>query len=60
MLEFLVSPTWLQITPAPGDPRPAVAETIGPTWGLHLYDFNLTLGNLVNLVGREAAAYKAS
>ena len=37
-----------------------VAETIGPTWGLHLYDFNLTLGNLVSLVGRAAAAYKAS
>jgi hypothetical protein len=52
--------TWLQITPKPGDARPAVAQTLGPTWGLHLYDFNLTLGNLVTLVGKEAAAYKSS
>ena len=52
--------TWLQITPVPGDPRPTVAQTLGPTWGLHLYDFNLPLGDLVNLVRREAAAYKPS
>ena len=37
-----------------------MAETIGPTWGLHLYDFGLPMGDLVKLVGREAAAYKAS
>ncbi|MGO9874402.1 MAG: DUF3089 domain-containing protein [Acidimicrobiia bacterium] len=52
--------TWLQITPAAGDVRPTVAQTLGPTWGLHLYDFNLTLGNLVNLVGKEAQAYTSS
>jgi hypothetical protein len=52
--------TWLQVTPAPGDPRPAVAQTLGPTWGLHLYDFNITLGDLLHLVEREAAAYKPS
>jgi hypothetical protein len=50
----------LQVTPAPGDPRPAVAQTLGPTWGLHLYDFNITLGDLLHLVEREAAAYKPS
>jgi hypothetical protein len=50
--------TWLQITPVPNDPRPAVKQTLGPTWGLHLYDFNITLGNLVELVAREAAAYR--
>jgi hypothetical protein len=27
-----------------------------PTWGLHLLDANIELGNLVTLVGREAAA----
>ena len=52
--------TWLQITPKPGDPRPQVSQTLGPTWGLHLYDFNLPLGDLVNLVGKQAAAYKPS
>jgi hypothetical protein len=50
---------WLQVTPSPGDTRPTVAQTLGPTWGLHLYDFNIALGNLVSLVGHEAAAYGA-
>jgi hypothetical protein len=49
---------WLQVTPAAGDSRPAVAQTLGPTWGLHLDDFNITLGNLVSLVGQEAAAFR--
>jgi hypothetical protein len=52
--------TWLQITPSttPGDPRPVVSQTLGPTWGLHLYDVNLALGDLVNLVRQEAAAHR--
>jgi hypothetical protein len=32
-------------------------QTIGPTWGLHLVDVNIALGNLVSLVGREGVAY---
>jgi hypothetical protein len=52
--------TWLQVTPVAGDNRPSVAQTLGPGWGLHLYDFNLALGNLVALVGSEAAAYRPS
>jgi hypothetical protein len=28
-----------------------------PTWGLHLHDDNVALGNLITLVRREAAAY---
>jgi hypothetical protein len=27
------------------------------TWGLHLADVNIALGNLVDLVGTEAKAY---
>ena len=27
-------------------------ELIGPEWGLHLYDVNIALGNLVNTLGR--------
>ena len=50
--------SWLQVTatPAPGDPRPAVTATLGPTWGYHLDDVNLSLGNLVADVGLEEAA----
>ncbi len=52
--------SWLQINDigAPGDTRPRVADTLGPTWGLHLIDVNIALGNLVSVVGREAAAYR--
>jgi hypothetical protein len=52
--------TWLQVT-APvhaGDTREAVAQTLGPTWGLHLVDVNIALGNLVDLTRTEAAAYQ--
>jgi hypothetical protein len=48
---------WLQIDPAPGDPRPVVSERLGPSWGLHSYDVDLTLGDLVSLVGRQSSAY---
>jgi pimeloyl-ACP methyl ester carboxylesterase len=50
---------WLQIdtTGIAGDTRPVVAQTIGPTWGLHLYDMGLAMGNLVDLVRKQAAAY---
>ncbi len=52
--------SWLQVTatPAPGDPRPTVAATLGSAWGYHSYDVNLALGNLVNDVGLEEAAYR--
>jgi hypothetical protein len=50
---------WLQIDDigAPGDERPRVQTLLPPTWGLHLVDVNIALGNLVTLVKREAAAY---
>src|SRR5262249_4940916 len=52
--------TWLQATPAGGttDPRPLVGNDLGPAWGLHTVDVNIALGNLVELVRREAAAYR--
>ena len=49
--------TWLQITARAGDTRPVVMPTLGPTWGLHLDDVNLSLGNLVNDVMAEETAY---
>ena len=45
-------------TPAPGDTRPVVTESLGPTWGLHLVDVNIALGNLVDVVRSQAAAYR--
>jgi len=51
--------SWLQVN-APvhaGDKRPVVSQTLGPTWGLHLVDVNITLGNLVALVGDESRSY---
>jgi hypothetical protein len=53
--------SWLQIDDAgrPGDSRPRVHAVLGPTWGLHLYDVNLALGNLVDLARDEATAYTA-
>jgi hypothetical protein len=53
--------SWLQVTPldTPGDTRPAVTQTLGPTWGLHLYDVNLALGDLVDLVKTKAQAFHA-
>jgi len=47
---------WLQVDPTPGDPRP-VMDGPRPGWGLHAFDVNLALGNLVELARRQAAAY---
>ena len=52
--------TWLSVTPAGahGDPRPLVlTESDGPEWGYHIDDVNLALGNLVEDVASEEAAY---
>jgi hypothetical protein len=50
---------WLQVdaTNVAGDERPVVSQALGPTWGLHLVDVNIALGNLVELVGKQAAAF---
>ncbi len=41
------------------DPRPVVSDVLGPKWGLHPYDVNLALGNLVGLVRSESSAWRA-
>lgn len=53
--------SWLQVNDAakPGDARGVVTESLGPAWGLHLVDVNIALGNLVQLVHREALAYRS-
>lgn len=50
---------WLQATDvaAATDTRPRLAESLGPAWGLHLFDVNIALGNLEQVVGRQSAAW---
>lgn len=49
---------WLQVTVHQGPvPVPAITESLGPTWGTHLDDVNLLVGDLVMVVAKEAAAY---
>jgi hypothetical protein len=60
--------TWLQISEAPGVSEAQLqereahhevpVELIGPEWGLHLYDVNIAIGNLVNTVALQSAAYR--
>ncbi len=54
--------TWLQVDASrgPGDHRPVVQQPYGPTYGLHPYDVNLALGNLVRIAGSQAQAYARS
>jgi pimeloyl-ACP methyl ester carboxylesterase len=52
--------TWLQVNTikAPGDARPVVTASLGPTWGYHIDDINLVLGNLVSDVSDLEAALR--
>jgi hypothetical protein len=34
-----------------------IGQTVGPTWGLHLVDVNIALGDLVDVARAEGAAY---
>jgi hypothetical protein len=59
--------TWLNIAPKEGVSskvqedllahNEVALELIGPEWGLHLYDVNIALGNLVNTVAVQTQAY---
>ena len=51
--------SWLQVDDrrAAGDTRPRLVDSLGPTWGLHLVDGNIALGDLVKLAGRQGAAW---
>ena len=48
--------TWLQVTETTSnDVRPVVEESLGPTWGYHQDDINLSLGDLISdVVAAEA------
>jgi hypothetical protein len=47
----------LQVTPLGGAQTPTPSPA--PTWGLHLIDANIELGNLLTLVRHESTAYDA-
>lgn len=51
--------TWLQVNDlgTAADPRPRAQPQQGPTFGIHMYDVNIALGNLVSDVRAEEAAY---
>lgn len=48
---------WLHVTPVPGSPLPETDPRLGPQWGLHTVDVSLALGDLVEVVRRQAAAW---
>jgi len=51
--------TWLQITRLSAAPStPTLEGSEGPSWGLHDLDVGLALGNLVELVRSESAAFQ--
>jgi pimeloyl-ACP methyl ester carboxylesterase len=54
--------SWLQVSAPinPGDTRGVVRQILGPTWGLHLVDVNIALGNLISVVGSQATAYESA
>jgi hypothetical protein len=50
----------------PNDPRVddivgdiGIGSNVLANWGLHLVDVNLTMGNLLDIVGAQAKAYSA-
>jgi hypothetical protein len=50
---------WLQIDAqgGAGDTRPQLVDSLGPTWGLHLVDANIAVGDEVGLVAAQAGAW---
>jgi hypothetical protein len=51
--------TWLLVTRSgSATAAPTIVGPDGPTWGLHHWDVGLTLGNSIDLVRTESAAFK--
>ncbi len=50
---------WLQVdrVPTRGDSRPGFSKVENRQWGLHMVDVSIVLGNLVDLVRSQSAAY---
>jgi len=52
--------SFLQVAAVPGSKLPVADGPLGPRWGLHNGDVNLALGDLVDVVRKQAATYAAS
>jgi hypothetical protein len=52
------SPTGARVNDITGDIM--TAGKVNPQWGLHLVDVNLAIGNLVEIIGKQGAAYMAA
>ena len=50
--------TWLQVTRVPGSAIPTPTQQLGSQWGLHTGDISLALGDLVDIVRLQAAAWR--
>ena len=50
--------TWLQVTRASGIGEEPRISAPTPRWGLHLFDVNIALGNLLDDVRAQEAAYR--
>ena len=49
----------MTITTDPASPRvDTIPGDLTPQWGLHVVDYNVALGDLVDLVGAQSAAYQ--
>lgn len=51
--------SWLMIDHpnGPAATTPQIRATLGPAWGLHLYDMNLAQGDLLSLAAKQIAAW---
>jgi hypothetical protein len=53
--------TYLEVTVHPERSGKRTSDIIGdltPDWGLHLVDFNIAIGDLVDIVGQQAKAWR--
>ena len=52
--------TWLDVAERSGARTPALPQTLGQSWGLHVGDVNLALGDLVETVQRQSDSWVAA
>ena len=52
--------SYLHVDRVPGSRLPVAEQPLGPRWGLHNGDVSLALGDLVEVVRRQSAAYLAA
>ena len=50
----------LHVNPDPGPRADDIPGDLTPEWGMHLVDVNVALGNLIDIVGQQAAAWAAA